>query len=408
MIHIIVLASLSTFLGDLGHAKALQGEIQQLLPAANALPVFDATVEGYNAFKKTILDANKDDKYIVISIGEIGIAQFNKITEDGELQKNNLALVWGGHQYLPELDPLIGKLTVIDLPAHERAQIIEKLKDSKTRLVTAIGVPHDFTKENLTLHLDKWKKEIEEAVGDKKSCIGVILGGDAPDRNKQTHKFTPLCATQFGAHVATVAKQRNAAVIITAGGRTSKEALDAFTASLGNAGVSYKLFDANAKGVSYALLAFLNNQSSSKKIEVQSFVTFDSITMGTAAIEILPGSVVAVGVDSMSESHLAFADSAYQNGLVSYLQWQRQPKTQTYYFSLQERTTGLKFASESAVKTFATGIIKALTELDFFPKQKRTSKEPITFAFDQQQTKETISSKTEIIKQYVSRDVFYV
>jgi len=383
-IQVIVVASLTTSLGALGHATELQNEIQASLPAlyqAQVLPPFSPTPEGYESLKNALIKGGIEDRYLIISLGEVGITTFTQILADKDIQTNNLALIWGGHQYLPELDPLIGKLDIIDLPLHERSLIEAKVKNSKTKLVSAMGVPNDFTPKNLNLYLDHYRADIEAILGKKTVCIGVFLGGDAPDRQKRSLVFTSQCAAKLGEHLKSLAKKKDAAVIITAGVRTQPEILRKFVSPFENSGLSYKVVDANTKGFSYALLAFLKEASllsaklpisqSARTSEV--YVTFDSITMGTAVIETqAPGSVTAMGIDSMSDSHLAFADLAYNHGLVSYLKWDQ--KNHEYEFlprlNKKETESDLSFARESAARMSAKGMVKVLTELNFFVKSK--------------------------------------
>ncbi len=308
------LASKTQLLGDRHHALGLQRALASTYCNPRIVHDWDpGNSTEYAAFISMLRSANKDQTHVIIAVGNIGLQCLPPLKADLSL-KDKIVIVWSGHQYVTELNDKLQHFDIVGLPQHDRDLI------THPQVFSAYGVPHDATPEILKLKYEQFQKEFEQ----DKEYVVVVMGGDAPDRANQVHPFTAKSAAGFATalgHSIKSFKKPDSKILVTTGPRTSSEAIKAFNEALLAAGIAAEQikileFNAGFKGASFAALEFLRQHGNKGANESQLFVTADSITMATAALETQQmGTVTLVEIDSMSDSHKRFITHCYAAGL---------------------------------------------------------------------------------------------
>jgi len=374
-IHII--ASQTKCLGDREHAKEIAAKLASFYPAAAVKSIWDVDRDLSSLF--SLLSEQNNMAYLIIAVGTEVLPSLNLIEDlknKSTVLKEKIITVWSSHQYWPnQWEALIGKTNLLALPASEIATLKKALAthsypskdaenkensekcqqllnnaDQNTRLISALGVPHDGTPQNLSAKYLAFKDRIPQAA----IYEIVVLGGKAPDRLGKEYLFTAERAEALGSEVLRKSQALKSTVIITSGPRTDESAIDAFLKPFKEAKISalptvlpfnpYGEIPA-AKGATFALIQALiekdiattSAQASSSSTSGYSrlWLGIDSSTMQTATVALAPRSchVILVDVDSASGSHLEMADYFYAHNHAHRLIWDAEHKKFQAHYS---------------------------------------------------------------------------
>ncbi len=421
IIHVI--ASKTQMLGDRHHALGLQRALASSYLNPPELREWDPADPHFSIFLEML--QRNTLRHIVIGVGTIGLQHLptikklvtpkepataiepatketttdesekdDRITEE-RLYNENIFTVWSGHQYLPDLKAKAELLDVIGLPEHDSDLI------SHPKIISCYGVPHDATPEAMLQKFEQYRKEFL----DNKGHVVVILGGDAPDAANQIKKFTPECARAIGTIIGNYVKQhkKDCQVLVTTGPRTQPECVESFASAVIAAGLAenqLKVLEfSKFKGASMAALHFLKHFPHPNH---EVFITADSVTMGSAAIETQKqGTVVFVEIDSMNESHKGFMKRCRDLCLCRSLIWHEKSHND---LTILKARTGANSITNIHYSSNLKAINYTYNGKEFFPvaprkieeilgTQLRTRIDEVTGLIPKDKTKESIKGK---------------
>lgn len=163
---------------------------------------------------------------VVISAGEHGLQAVKKIKNTLPHSSQPITILTG-HEFFPEFKKLekghYPNIVALPNGALEKHEI--ELLNENSIYLPLIGVPHQVTEENVNKDLRGFNNPPELS---GKFPVGIILGGDAPDHNKETMElFTPADARIRASFIVKDLKslgylKDNTVFIITNGPRTGQ------------------------------------------------------------------------------------------------------------------------------------------------------------------------------------------
>lgn len=166
---------------------------------------------------KTINLNDNDEKVVILSVGDYGLDAFRKLRENCNTPR--IYYVLSSHQLTDALSKEKDIVDLMAVPSHAVDATFSKPKAGK--LVQTIGVAHNLNRQEIEAAYTKDKNKIIPLQHHKK-YIAVMLGGDAPDLNGKIHYYTAAEAEKLANHLATLAKQLGAVVLVMDGPRTGK------------------------------------------------------------------------------------------------------------------------------------------------------------------------------------------
>lgn len=274
-------------------------------------------------FLSKSLAKSNDDRFLFLAVGDYGIEVVQQAS-----QINNLQTCYFTHQLTLGIDQLIGKVDRIILPVHSvNQEFVSHIKNSKTKLISIIGVLHRLKADELMNSYQKNKEVIPAA----DTYLGVILGGDAPNLEGKIQLFTPEEATKLAMFIGNRALKTKATVLVLNGPRTGRYfsatgqvdpkahrggAVDLVTAAFMKQlhsilpSEKIKLFDFQFDQMSYyqtVLGALLTHPG-------ELFVPGESTSMISETVDNLPGQVTIYENGAMNSTHQAHVQSEFRAG----------------------------------------------------------------------------------------------
>lgn len=370
---------------ELTQAQGLQGALVTMLHAQGInteCHIWHMDEDAYQDFKRSV---DPREKNMIIGIGHLGLWLLERLRKDATLSVTAKWL-WIGDQYIDTLADRLHLLDGIGLPLHEKPSIEAAIKQYTTTQETkerkekdeeqriphvffAMGVAHGATEENLRTQYNIFKDRMLP----QRPFSSVILGHAASDRQWKIKDFTPASARRFAQYLVNDPASECFAILIQP--NINSKSLDDFLSVLSENEKYYevcKYHEVCNNGASYAILEFMRQWK-----EEHLYITLDSMPIMTAAFDTLRGtacSIIGVDIDSMSESHHAFADMAYEQGYMARLRLDDTGDHYILHKQIQKEipAQSAMHVSETATATYARQILQMSLAKDWGISQSYT------------------------------------
>lgn len=213
-----VFASQSIFIyRDYGH-KGDENQIRGVIEAYRAFQP-DCEESEFNVgeeeqLKEALSQASqrKGMKPLLLAVGEKTVSSLMKLSPCFE----KAITVHICHMLTSHHASLINKIDGIAVPVHAVGAFEDQLKNTKTHLISTVGVAHNRQIDQIERVYQKRKGEIPPS----ESYLGVILGGDAPTPENEMRLFTEENARKLARYISRV--RGNKHLLIINGPRTGK------------------------------------------------------------------------------------------------------------------------------------------------------------------------------------------
>lgn len=304
-------------MGEYNQAQGIKNKLKNLLVYQNTTVIEKEWHETRMiVMLKETITKNKLAYHIVLGMGSHGLAMLREISS--EISHENIITIWAGHQIFTGLEDAINLFNLITLPSYAvNDDFQKKFIHSKTKLVKTYAVAHNMDYEQLDSELMQWKTMIPKA----KHYMGVILGGDADEKNGTMRCFEPNEAIKLANTLIALNKENPTFFLISNSNRTgryhpvTKEIMNHHTKNMVDQ-TSQALLDAlNKASIAYQFFNYTVNQSSAYKAILGQIrqstknailVTGDSSMMISEIVDLLPDNAIYIAkISSMNETHHA-------------------------------------------------------------------------------------------------------
>lgn len=307
----------SSFMGEYNQAQGIKNKLKNLLVYQNTTVIEKEWPETKMVLMlKETIKKNKQDYHIVLGMGSHGLAMLREISN--ESSHENIITIWAGHQIFAELDDGINLFNLITLPSYAvNDDFQRKFTHSKTKLVKTYSVAHNMDYQQLDSELKQWKTMIPKA----KHYMGVVLGGDADEKNGTIRCFEPNEAIKLANTLIALNKENPTFFLITNSNRTgryhpeTKEIINYHTENVADQTSQALLNALNKASIAYQFFNYTINQVSAYKAILGQIkqspqnailVTGDSSMMISEIVDLLPDNAIYIAkISSMNETHHA-------------------------------------------------------------------------------------------------------
>ena len=316
-----------------------RGDENQVLGIRDALLSLDKHMLEFSIYPYESFTFEKNTPQMLLLSGSSGLSF---LRASGKHIPKGTAVVWSGHQVFPELSSVAERITLTFLPAHAVSEKDQRVLGQKTKLALLEGVPHRIMKSSLS----KTRQEFESKNGalpkpQLEDLLGIVLPGDAPDKQGEMLYFTPEHAKKLAKNIVAI-EGPNKHYLVTNGPRTgshdyiSKKKLDpsrhrsqkvdevtsAFMDELTKLGVKkMQLFDFQFSKLPSVYQALLSLAADGMRLHIPG----ESTSMVTESTDVASNIVIDL-VPSMNQDHFKHLDVVRKREAAQILTWEGKSK----------------------------------------------------------------------------------